>query len=56
MKNEWMPLAILKHVYVGLVLEHLCKSLELSCMAEGLLMMFIFFVVDYMRNGRDDMC
>ena len=42
-----MPLAILKHVYVGLVLEHLCKSLELSCMAEGLLMIFIFFVVDY---------
>ena len=51
-----MPLAMLKHVYVGLVLKHLCKSLELSCMAEGLLMMFIFFFVDYMRNGRDDMC
>ena len=50
-----MPLTILKHVYVGLVLEYLCKSLELSCMAEGLLMMFIFFIVDYMRNGRDDM-
>ena len=42
-----MPLAILKHVYVELVLEHLCKSLELSCMAEGLLMMFMIFVVDY---------
>ena len=51
-----MPLAILKHVYGVLVLEHLFKSLELSCMAEGLLMMFIFFVVNYMRNGRDDMC
>ena len=51
-----MPLETLDHVYVGLVLEHLCKSLELSGMAEGLLMMFIFFVVDYMRNGRDDMC
>ena len=51
-----MPLAILKQVYIGLVLEHLCKSLEISCMAEGLLMMFIFFVVEYMRNGRDDMC
>ena len=51
-----MPLAILTHVYLGLVLEHICKSLELSCMVEGLLMMFIFFVVGYMRNGRDDMC
>ena len=51
-----MPLVLLRYVVLDMVLEHLCKSLELSCMAEGLLMMFIFFVVDYMRNGRGDMC
>src|SRR3954462_1804086 len=36
MRDEWMPLEILEHVYVGLVLEHLCKSFDCSCMAEGL--------------------
>ena len=43
-----MPLAILKHVYVGLVLKHLCKSLELSCMAEGLFDESYNLVIDYM--------
>ena len=45
-----MPLEILEHVYVGLVLEHLCKSLEFSCMAEGLYDDIDIFVIDYMSN------
>ena len=42
-----MPLVILKHVYIGLVLEYLCKSLECSCMAEGLFEDVYIFVMDY---------
>jgi len=45
-----MPLGIFDHVYDGLVLEHLCKSFELSCMAEGLYDDIDIFVMDYMSN------
>ena len=42
-----MPLVLLKHVYVGLVLEHPLRSLELSCMAEGPFGDVYIFVVDF---------
>ena len=45
-----MPLEILEHVYVGLVLEHLCKSFDCSCMAESLFEDIDIFVIDSMSN------
>ena len=42
-----MPLEILEHVYVGLVLEHLGKSLDCSCMAESHFDDVYIFSVDY---------
>ena len=45
-----MPLEILEHVYVGLVLEHLCKSLDCSCMTESLFEDIDIFVIDSMSN------
>ena len=42
-----MPLETLDYVYVGLVLEHLCKSLDCSCMAESLFDDVYIFGVDY---------
>ena len=47
---RWMPLDTLDHVYVGLVLEHLCKILELSCMADSLYDDIDIFVIDYLSN------
>ena len=45
-----MPLETLEHIYVRLVLEHLCKSLDCSCMAESLFEDIDIFVIDSMSN------
>src|SRR5436190_18832991 len=50
MRDDWMPFETLEHVYVGLVLEHLCKSLDCSCMAESLFDDIDIFVIDCMSN------
>ena len=49
-----MALVILKHVYVGLVLEHPLRSLIRSCVAEGHFDDSYIFVVDDIQNERDD--
>ena len=51
-----MPLVILKHVYVGLVLEHPLRSFISSCVAEGPFYESYNFVVDYMLNESYMMC
>ena len=45
-----MPLVLWNMIMLDMVLEHLCKSLELSCMAEGLYDEIDIFVIDYMSN------
>ena len=42
-----MLLMLWNIIMLDVVLEHLCKSLELSCMAKGPFMEFHIFVVDY---------
>ena len=47
MRDEWIPLETLDYVYVGLVLEHLCKSLDCSSMAESPFDVVYTFSVDF---------
>ena len=49
-----MPLVILKHVDVGLVLEHPLRSFISLCVAEGPFYESYNVVVDYILNDRVD--
>ena len=51
-----MPLETLEHVYVGLVLEHLCKSFNCSYMAEGLFDDIYIFAMHYLPNESGMLC
>jgi hypothetical protein len=51
-----MPLVFWNMIMLDMVLEHLCKSLELSCMAEGLFEDVYIFDMDYMLNKSYMLC